>query len=766
MKDTDPMYATALDYHRNPPGKVSLAPTKAMDTQLDLSLAYSPGVAAPCLEIEKDETTSYDYTARGNVVAVISNGTAVLGLGAIGALASKPVMEGKAVLFKKFADIDGVDIEIDERDPDKLIEIVASLEPSFGAINLEDIKAPECFRIERTLKERMNIPVFHDDQHGTAIIVTAAFKNWLEVTGRDPATLRMVTSGAGASAISCMNLMVGAGLRRENIIVCDSKGVIYKGRNEGMDEEKEKCAADTPHRTLQEAMAGADIFLGLSTAGLVQPEWVATMADAPLLLTLANPTPEVMPDEARAAKPDAVICTGRSDYPNQVNNVLCFPFIFRGALDVGATAINDEMKMACIEALAALARKEIAAEVAAVYTGEALRFGPDYLIPKPFDPRLMVDLPMAVAKAAMDTGVARRPITDWAAYRERLERLYIRSRPVMRPVIERARAEPRRIVFAEGEARRVLQAAQILTDEGLARPILVGRAKVIAERIAALGLRIYPGDDVEIIDPATDPCHGRYTSVFHDIMARKGITPEDAATAMRANTTCIAATTVHLGEADALICGTQGHYERHLRRILEVIGLREGVPGAAALSLLILKQGPLFLADTHVTPDPAAGELVEIALMAAEEVRRFGITPKVALLSHSSFGSSGHPSAAKMRAVYTLLRARAPDLEVEGEMHGDAAISQAVRDRVMPGAALKGPANLLILPNRDAAHIAFNLLKALGEGISVGPLLLGTAQPAHILSPAVTPRGIVNAATLAGVESQLLGPAAKARVCG
>ena len=765
MKDTDPIYATALDYHRNPPGKVSLTPTKPMDTQLDLSLAYSPGVAAPCLEIEKDETTSYDYTARGNVVAVISNGTAVLGLGAIGALASKPVMEGKAVLFKKFADIDGVDIEVDERDPDAFIETVARLEPSFGAINLEDIKAPECFRIERELKARMNIPVFHDDQHGTAIIVTAAFKNWLEVTGRDPATLRMVTSGAGASAISCMNLMIGAGLKRENIIVCDSKGVIYKGRNEGMDEEKERFAADTPHRTLQEAMAGADIFLGLSTAGLVQRDWVATMADAPLLLTLANPTPEIMPDEARAAKPNAVICTGRSDYPNQVNNVLCFPFIFRGALDVGATAINDEMKMACIEAIAGLARKEIAAEVAAVYAGEALRFGPDYLIPKPFDPRLMVDLPMAVAKAAMETGVARRPIADWAAYRERLERLYIRSRPVMRPVIERARTEPRRIVFAEGEARRVLQAAQILTDEGLARPILIGRAAVIAERISALGLRIEPGQDVELIDPATDPCHGRYTAAFHNIMSRKGVTPEDAATAMRANTTCIAATTVHLGEADALICGTQGHYERHLRRILEVIGLREGVPGAAALSLLILKQGPLFLADTHINPDPAAGELVEIALMAAEEVRRFGITPKIALLSHSSFGSSGHPSAAKMRAVYTLLRARAPDLEVEGEMHGDAAISQAVRDRVMPGAAMKGPANLLILPNRDAAHIAFNLLKALGDGISVGPLLLGTTQPAHILSPAVTPRGIVNAATLASVESQILGPAARARVC-
>ncbi|HBH26589.1 MAG TPA: NADP-dependent malic enzyme [Rhodospirillaceae bacterium] len=761
MDTNDPLYTVALDYHQNPPGKVSLAPTKPMDTQRDLALAYSPGVAAPCLEIEKDPNTADLYTARANVVAVVSNGTAVLGLGAIGALASKPVMEGKAVLFKKFADIDGVDIEVEAHDPDTFIEIVAALEPSFGAINLEDIKAPECFRIERALKARMNIPVFHDDQHGTAIIVTAAFKNWLEVTGRDPATLRMVTSGAGASAISCMNLMIGAGLRRENIIVCDSKGVIYKGRTERVDEEKAKFAADTPHRTLKEAMAGADIFLGLSTAGLVQAEWVATMADAPLLLTLANPTPEVMPEEARKAKPDAVICTGRSDYPNQVNNVLCFPFIFRGALDVGATAINDAMKMACIEALASLARKEIAAEVAAVYAQETLRFGPDYLIPKPFDPRLMVDLPMAVAKAAMDSGVARRPIQDWAAYQQQLERLFIRTRPIMRPVIERARTDPRRVAFAEGENPKVLQAAQILTDEGLVRPVLIAREDRVAAQIEALGLRLTPGKDVEIINPQKDDvCHDAYAGAYHTIMARRGVTPADARTTLHTNTTVIGAMTVHMNNADALICGTLGHYDRHLRRITEIIGLRAGVQAPAALSLLILKKGPFFLADTHVNPDPSATEMAEIVLLAAEEVRRFGIAPKAALLSHSNFGSSRHPSAVKMREALTILRERAPDLEVDGEMHGDAAVHAAVRAGVMPESLLHGQANLLIFPDMDSAHITFNLLKHLGEGISVGPILLGTARPAHILTPSVTPRGIVNAATLACVESQVLGPTA------
>ncbi len=761
------LWKDALDYHRLPePGKVALKPTVGLATQRDLALAYSPGVAAPCEEIEKDPLTAYDYTSKGNLVAVITDGTAVLGLGNIGALASKPVMEGKSVLFKKFANIDSVDVEVDmttqmeddeEREAyiERFVDIVASLEPTYGGINLEDIKAPECFEIEKRLKERMNIPVFHDDQHGTAIIVTAAFKNWLHVTGRDPSKLRLVASGAGASAISCLTLLMSAGLKKENIIVCDREGVIYKGRNSGMDPQKERFANDTKLRNLEEALVDADIFLGLSAAGAVQKDWVKKMGKAPLLLTLANPTPEIMPEEAREAKPDAIICTGRSDYSNQVNNVLCFPFIFRGALDVGATKINEEMKAACVEAIAQLARKEVAAEVASVYSDENLEFGPEYLIPKPFDPRLIVDLPMAVAKAAMDSGVATRPIKDFKAYEHKLLQFFVRTQLVMRPIYNRAMENPKRVVYCEGEEEHVLQAIQIALDEGIVKPILIGREKVVTTRAKKLGLRLEVGKNIEIVDPENDNRYRDYWEHYHQIMERRGVTPAMARAALRTDTTIIGALMVHRGEADSLICGTVGRYKDHLRHIINIIGLKPGVETPAAMNGLLNARGTYFFCDTQINPNPSIAEISEMTLLAAEEVGRFGIKPKVALLSHSNFGSGNSEVAQKMRSAYQDIRRRDPSLEIDGEMHADAALSEKIRKAVMPNSTLDGEANLFIMPNVESANITFNMTKIFSEGISIGPILLGAAQPVHILTPSVSSRGIVNVTSLATVGAQV-----------
>ncbi len=765
----------ALDYHQFPkPGKVALKPTTPMATQADLALAYSPGVAVPCEEIAEDPLKAYDYTSKGNLVAVITEGTAVLGLGNIGALASKPVMEGKSVLFKKFANIDSVDVEVDmntqmdlsedsKQDPaerreeyiQKFVDIVASLEPTYGGINLEDIKAPECFEIERRLKERMNIPVFHDDQHGTAIIVTAAFKNWIEWSGRDPAKIRLVASGAGASAISCLNLLVHAGLKKENIIVCDRNGVVYKGRNKGMDPQKEQFAVDTKHREIKEAIAGADIFLGLSGPGAVDKDMIASMGDKPLVMTLANPTPEIMPEDAIAAKPDAIICTGRSDYSNQVNNVLCFPFIFRGALDVGATKINEEMKIACVEAIAALARKEVSAEVAKVYRGENLSFGPEYLIPKPFDPRLIVDLPIAVAKAAMDSGVASRPIEDFEAYAQTLRQFFIRSQLVMQPIFKRAEASPKRVVYCEGEEDRTLQAVQTAIDDSIAIPTIIGRKKVVETRIKRLGLRMEVDKDVHLIDPENDSRYRDYWETYHKIMERRGITPANAKNAIRTNTTVIGALMVYKNQADAMICGSTGQYRDHMEDIIDIIGLMPGVETPAALSTLLLSKGTYFFCDTHVNPNPSISQISEMTLMAAEKVRRFGITPKVALLSHSNFGDTDAPSAQKMRDAYADIRRRDPNLEIDGEMTADLALSESIRNAVMPNANLKGQANLFIMPNVESANIAFNMLRILADGISIGPLLLGSARPCYIATPSVTTRGLINMTALATVGAQV-----------
>ena len=754
MKDS--MREAALEYHRTgSPGKIAIVPTKAMATQRDLALAYSPGVAAPCEEIQKDPLKALDYTSRGNLVAVISNGTAVLGLGDIGALASKPVMEGKAVLFKKFANIDSIDIEIDERDPKKLIEIIASLEPSFGGINLEDIKAPECFEIERTLRARMKIPVFHDDQHGTAIIVGAALINWLHISKRKITDIKLVSSGAGAAALACLNILVGLGLPKDNIIVTDRQGVVYKGRTEGMDPDKAQYAIETNARSLDDAIEDADVFLGLSAAGVLTKDMVRKMAKAPLILALANPTPEILPEEAREAKPDAVICTGRSDYNNQVNNVLCFPFIFRGALDVGATAINEEMKLACVHALANLARKEVSAEVAAVYGGEQLSFGLDYMIPKPFDPRLIVELPMAVAKVAMETGVATRPITDWNAYREKLQSYSYRTSMTMRPLFARAKADPKRVVYCEGEEERVLRAVQVVVDDGLAKPILIGRRNVVETRIKRLHLRLEENKDFELIDPDSDPRYRDYWTAYHKIMERRGVTPAAARTMLRTNPSVIGALMVAKGYADAVICGTIGSYRDHLKPICDIIGLKPGIESPAALSALIMDKGTYFICDTHVNPDPSAAQISEMALMAAEAVHRFAIKPKIALLSHSNFGSHENDSACKMRAALADISQRAPDLEVDGEMHADAALSAAIRELVMPNSKLTGEANVFVMPNVDAANIAFNMLKVLGDAIAIGPMLLGMERPAHIVSTSITPRGIVNVTAVASVEAQI-----------
>jgi malate dehydrogenase (oxaloacetate-decarboxylating)(NADP+) len=751
----DELKQAALNYHRLPrPGKLAIEATKPMTTQRDLALAYSPGVAAACAEIVADPDTAANYTSRANMVGVVTNGTAVLGLGDIGPLASKPVMEGKAVLFKKFADIDVFDLELDERDPDRFIQAVAAMEPTFGGINLEDIKAPDCFYIERALRERMRIPVFHDDQHGTAIIVAAAILNGLRVVGKTLSEVRLVTSGAGAAALACVNLLVNMGLRKENLVLTDIAGVVYRGRREEMDDFKSEFAVDTAARTLGDVIADADVFLGLSAPAVLKPEMVAKMADKPLIMALANPVPEIMPDEIKAVRDDAVIATGRTDYPNQVNNVIVFPFIFRGALDVGATAINEEMKIAAVRAIADLAMQESSEIVAKAYGGDEIAFGPDYIIPKPFDPRLIIEIAPAVAEAAMASGVARRKIADLAAYRADLEAFVFRSGQIMRPVFQRAKQQPKRLVYAEGEDERVLRAAQTVIDEGLARPILIGRPEVITNRIQKLGLRLRIGENCELTNPLLDDRYVQYWQRYHELMERRGVTPSRAREIVRTRTSTIAALMVELGQADAGICGTVGRYLDHFNEVRDVIGLAEGVHDLSAVTLLIMQGGAFFLADTHVTMDPDADDLVEMTMLAAEEVRRFGIEPKVAFLSHSNFGSTDHPNAVKMRTAVAKLRQRAPDLEVEGEMHGDFAVDVQSRAAIFPNSQLKGTANLLIMPNLDSANIAFNLLKSTGNGLPVGPMLVGSAKPVHVLNQSVTVRGILNMSAVAVVDAQ------------
>ena len=741
----------ALQYHRQAPaGKITVTPSKPMITQRDLALAYSPGVAAACDAIVANPSEARNLTARGNLVAVITNGTAVLGLGAIGPLAAKPVMEGKGMLFKKFSGIDVFDLEIAERDPDKLVDIIAALEPTFGGINLEDIKAPECFYIERKLRERMKIPVFHDDQHGTAIIVGAALLNGLLVVGKDIAKIKLVVSGAGAAALACLDMLVSLGVRMETIIVTDIKGVVYQGRVEEMDDNKARYAVQTSARTLAEVIAGADVFLGLSAGGVLKPEMVKQMGDRPLIFALANPTPEILPDLAKAARPDAILATGRSDYPNQVNNALCFPYIFRGALDVGAFTINEAMKRAAVYAIAELAQAEQSDAVETVYGDENLSFGTEHLIPKPFDPRLITRIAPAVAQAAMDTGVAERPITDMAAYREHLESFVYHSNMLMKPVFEAAKRAPQRLVYAEGEESRVLHAVQTVVDEGIAYPILVGRPVVIEQRIARLGLRIRAGEHFELVNPESDPRFREYWGEYHRLMQRHGVTPDSAKREMRRRNTLIAAMLMHKGAADAMLCGTVSLPIRHLRYIDEVIGHGPGVNVYAAMNILMLPRHTLFICDTHVNLDPSAEQIAEMTMLAAEEVRRFGLSPKVALLSHSNFGSHDDASARKMSRARELLEQLAPRLEVEGEMHGDAALSESLRLESFPAACLKGVANLLIMPNLDAANIAYNLLKmTAGDGITIGSILLGANKSVHILTSTATVRRIVNMSALA-----------------
>ncbi len=741
----------ALEYHEFPtPGKVAIAPTKQLVNQHDLALAYSPGVAAPCEEIVKDPANAFKYTSRGNLVGVVTNGTAVLGLGDIGPLASKPVMEGKGVLFKKFSGIDVFDIEINEKDPDKLVEIIASLEPTFGGINLEDIKAPDCFYIERKLRERMKIPVFHDDQHGTAIVVGAAIFNGLKVVGKDPKTVKLVTSGAGAAALACLGLLVKLGIPRENIWVTDLAGVVYEGRTELMDEDKDQFVQKTEHRTLAQVIAGADVFLGLSAGGVLKQDMVKSMAAKPLIFALANPNPEIDPADVKAVRDDAIMATGRTDYPNQVNNVLCFPYIFRGALDCGATTITLEMEIAAVHAIAELAQAEQSEVVAAAYVGEPLVFGPEYLIPKPFDPRLMMKIAPAVAQAAAESGVASRPIKDMEAYRQQLQGFVYASGTVMKPIFTAAkRALKKRIAYSEGEEERILRAAQIVVDEGLARPTLIGRPAVIAERIEKFGLRLKEELDYDVVNVELDPRYRDFWQTYHRMTERKGITQSIAKIEMRRRLSLIGAMLVHKGDADGMICGTWGTNAMHLTYIDQVIGKRAGVNTFAAMNGLMLPGRQVFLVDTHVNYDPTAEQLAEITVMAAEEMRRFGLQPKAALLSHSNFGSSNQPSAIKMRTVLELLRQNAPWLEVDGEMHGDVALDAAARKAIMPGSTLAGDANLLVLPNIDAANIAYNLLKtAAGGNIAVGPVLLGAAKPVHILTPSTTVRRIVNMTAL------------------
>ena len=757
----DDLKQAALEYHRFPsPGKLEISPTKPLANQRDLALAYSPGVAFACEAIVADPNAARLYTVRGNLVAVITNGTAVLGLGAIGPLAAKPVMEGKGVLFKKFAGIDVFDLELNERDPDKLVDIIAALEPTFGGINLEDIKAPECFYIERKLRERLKIPVFHDDQHGTAIIVGAAVRNGLRVVGKDIAQVKLVASGAGAAALACLDMLVAMGMKMENIFVTDIAGVVYTGRVAEMDDNKARYAKDTKARTLAEVIGGADILLGLSAAGVVKPEMVKAMAANPIILALANPTPEIMPEEVKAVRGDAIIATGRSDYPNQVNNVLCFPFIFRGALDVGATTINEAMKLAAVHAIAELANAEQSDIVAQAYGGESLSFGAEYLIPRPFDPRLITRIAPAVAQAAMDSGVATNPITDFAAYREKLNSFVYSSGLVMKPIFAAAKQAPKRIVFCEGEDERVLRAVQVVLEEGLAKPIVIGRPQVLARRIEQFGLRLKPGADFEVVNPESDERYRDYWMAYHKLTERKGVTPQFAKVEMRRRFTLIGAMMIHMGDADGMICGTFGINDQHLQYIDQVIGKRAGANVYAAMNGLILQNRQVFIVDTHVNLDPNAEEIAEITIMAADELRRFGIAPKVALLSHSNFGSSDGVSAIKMRDALALIQARAPDLEIDGEMHGDSALDTTVRKSLFPNSRLTGEANLLVMPNMDAANIAYNLLKTTaGGGIAIGPVLLGAARAAHVLTPSATVRRIVNMTALAVVDAQSHGRA-------
>ncbi|RVU47761.1 NADP-dependent malic enzyme [Rubrivivax rivuli] len=754
----------ALEYHRAPTrGKISVTPTKPLSNQRDLSLAYSPGVAYACLAIQENPALAHDYTSRGNLVGVVTNGTAVLGLGDIGPLAGKPVMEGKGCLFKKFAGIDVFDIELAERDPDKLIEIIAALEPTLGGVNLEDIKAPECFYIEKKLRERMNIPVFHDDQHGTAIISSAALLNGLELVGKAIGEVKLAVSGAGAAAIACLDVMVGLGVRRENIFVCDSKGVIQSEREDAkagkLDESKQRYCQKTTARTLADVVNGADVFLGCSAAGVLSVEMVMSMARQPIILALANPEPEIRPELAKAARPDCIIATGRSDYANQVNNVLCFPYIFRGALDCGATKITEAMKLACVREIAALAKAEASDEVAAAYQGKELKFGPEYLIPTPFDVRLILRIAPAVARAAAESGVATRPILDLEAYRQGLERFVYQTGMFMRPVFAAAKARrdqgSARVVYAEGEDERVLRALQVVKEEGLAQPILVGRPEVVKMRIERAGLRLQAGRDFEICDPENDPRFREYWETYRGLMARDGVTPEVAKAAVRRSNTLISALMLRRGEADAMVCGLVGRYDSHLEHVRHVIGRKQGAHVMAAMNALMLEDRTLFITDTFVNEEPSAEELADIALMAAAEVQRFGVPPKVAFLSHSIFGSSNRPSAQRMRQAHALFRERAPaGMESDGEMQGDAALSESVRRGYLPETTLSGSANLLVLPNLDAANILFNVLKMTGgQGVTVGPILLGAARPVHILTPSATVRRIVNMTALAVADA-------------
>jgi len=759
MSEDKDLKQAALDYHRrHPPGKIKVAPTKALVTQRDLSLAYSPGVAAACEAIVADPLEVSTLTSRGNLVAVITNGTAVLGLGAIGPLAAKPVMEGKGVLFQKFAGIDVFDIEIDERDPDKLVDIIAALEPTFGGINLEDIKAPECFEVERKLRQRVKIPVFHDDQHGTSIIVGAAVLNALAVVGKDIAKVKLVSTGAGAAGIACMDMLVSLGVKRENMWVCDRHGVIYTGRGEDMDEAKQRYARDTTARSLGEVIGGADIFLGLSAGGVLTQDMVERMAPKPIILALANPTPEILPELAKQVRPDAIIATGRSDYPNQVNNALCFPYIFRGALDVGATTINEAMKVACVHAIAALARRETSDIAARAYGDQQLTFGAEYLIPQPFDPRLLVSLAPAVAQAAVESGVATRPIADMPAYVERLNAFVFRTGLLMKPVFDRAKADPRRVVYAEGEEDTILRAVQHLADEGLALPILIGRPAVIERRIERLSLRIRAGQHFELVNVDDDPRYNEYWNLYLKLNERRGVTPALAKALVRSRPSLIAALMVQRGEADAMISGIVGRYQRQLKHILEVLPLDPGVCAPSAMTAVQNDRGTFFFLDTHVQDDPSAEQIAEATCQAVLRLKLFGITPKVALLSHSNFGSHENPGACKMRRVLELVRAQQPRLEIDGEMQADSALNEEIRARIFPNSLLRGQANVFVFPNLDAANIAYNMVRQLTDGVAIGPILMGVSKPAHVLTPASTVRRVVNISAIACVEAQIRSP--------
>ena len=753
---------TSLRYHREPtPGKLEITPTTPLSNQRDLARAYSPGVAFACEAIVEDAAAVNEMTIRANLVGVVTNGTAVLGLGNIGPLASKPVMEGKAVLFKKFAGINVFDIEIDQNDPEKLIETIASLEPTFGAINLEDIKAPECFIVEKALKERMNIPVFHDDQHGTAIVVGAAVYNGLRIVDKKMSEIKVVATGGGAASLACLDLLVSMGLKPENVSLVDIEGVVYIGRKKDMNVYKDKYAIETEARTLGDVIGDADVFLGLSAPGILKPDMVARMADKPFILALANPTPEILPEDVRKVRTDAVIATGRSDYPNQVNNVLCFPFLFRGALDVGATTINEEMKHACVKAIADLAFKESSEQVANAYQGEVLKFGPDYIIPKPLDPRLILEVAPAVAKAAMDSGVATRPLKDIAAYREQLEAFVFKSTILLQPVIEQAKKSPSRIIFAEGENESVLLAVQALVDENMGRPILVGRPAVVDTKIEKLALRLVKGRDYDLINPQKDDRYRSYWQKYHELVCRHGVSAEAARTIVRTNTTVIAALAVHMGDADAMICGTYGRFDFHVKYIIDIIGRKCKGQKLSTVSTLILPRRTIFFADSFMTVDPDVDQIVENTLAAAEKVSHFGVEPKVALLSHSNFGSSNAPSARKMRKAAQILRDLRPDLQIDGEMHADAALNQVTREKMVPDSRLTGSANLFIFPNLDAANICIEMLRSVDDGLLVGPILLGAAQPVHIVTPSATAKGIFNMAAIALADAENLLEAAE-----